>query len=1499
MTAPATAPDPSTLPPLQRGLLHLLALGASPRPRTWVFQQQPYLDLRNETGRRATQEDVRAALQDLVAQGWLAEDSPRGPGYYLVAPARGALAYDDLLSCRLPGPLRQLLWRESGMDMADSLGRLVRSFPNQEAAVAQTRLELFSGINPTELNRLRGRVGWSGDWDRIFELALSPIVGPRLFSRLHPALQGTVLASGLATVRAHWVHGTGFDTAGLIAAAKQWLKDQAVLTDTPGGTHSSGSTANRGTPLMVLLLLAETLLLTGDPEGLSACLNALYDQQDEEPEFALSANLLKAVDAGYEGRWEQAQDGFESVLPVLRKLTQRRKGLLPDTLATSYILALLAQGGHAHLQQALKFCRAEGGKVSGEPESAWATMALAVQMRLGEVPREPKRLRVYSRAPRAYALDWWSWLMRAWLAERDDAQHPARRLSADDERAYETLRAHLQAVGLQRPLAQLEAAHAVLHQQTPAINFFVPPPQEGWQVALAALASIGCAPEAASTKASEAAPMRLWWVLSVDDQGLLRLMTPMEQKHGTRGWGKPKEVPLARLAKGEGLAASDVAVARCIQPVAHERYHRIDLPTALSALVGHPRVAFHDAPDRAVQLVEAAPELEVIELGPDLLVRLKPPPVVGDPYDDDLPLSTESGQVVYFKRTPTAAERKEREALRYLRVLRDEPQRARLVRYSAAQRQVAQLVGLGLTVPRAAASQLQAVIASLGAHFQIQGDELQASREVPHDSRLRAELTPATSAGPDGLTLRLVVAPLGAEGPRLPPGSGRARLIARVAGETLGVQRDLAAERGHLNTTMEACPMLGPLPPVRHEGQVVPAVWEIENPEASLALVERLHTLQAVAALDWPKGKPIRVDTAGLPQLKVQVQSGAEWLALDGAVTVDESLVVTLSKLLDWSASNRSRFVALGEGRYLALTEELRARLDELRAVGEAGPAVDADGAADGATALQTAAGNAAKPTTARGRAKPGRWGSSGGAWRVPAVAAGWLAQTLEGASTQTDEAWRDRLEWLVRAQNWHPELPSTLQAELRPYQVEGYRWLMRLAQAGLGAVLADDMGLGKTLQATAVMLERAAGGAALVVAPTSLMGNWADELRRFAPSLTVHTFAEGDRESLIAATGAGEVVLITYQLLWLHAEALSARRWHTLVLDEAQSIKNAAAKRTQAAFDLQADFRIALSGTPIENRLAELWAIMRVCNPGLLGSQAQFQSRFAIPIERDRQTPPRRILRRLIAPFVLRRTKAQVLDDLPPRTELVLRVQGNETEVAHYEALRRQAMVESQEALSGRVVGQAHFNILAQLTRLRRAACDPRLVTPDLQQPGAKVQAFGDLAAELVANGHKALVFSQFVDFLHLLKEPLDAAGIAYQYLDGSTPAAERQARVAAFQAGQGDLFLISLKAGGFGLNLTVADYVVIADPWWNPAAEDQASGRAHRIGQQRPVTVYRLVNSGTLEERIVALHDSKRELSEAVLSAEGDAAALGPLKADELLALMRPTQPSDSPDA
>ena len=338
------------------------------------------------------------------------------------------------------------------------------------------------------------------------------------------------------------------------------------------------------------------------------------------------------------------------------------------------------------------------------------------------------------------------------------------------------------------------------------------------------------------------------------------------------------------------------------------------------------------------------------------------------------------------------------------------------------------------------------------------------------------------------------------------------------------------------------------------------------------------------------------------------------------------------------------------------------------------------------------------------------------------------------------------------------------------------------------------------------------------------------------------------------------------------------------LVLDEAQNLKNTDTKRAKASQKIEAKFRVALSGTPIENYLDELWSLFNTINPGLLGSRESFQRRFAGPIERDRKPAARDALRALIRPFILRRTKSAVLSELPPRTEQTITVQLPEDERAFYEAMRRQAM-ETIAALDG-PAGQRKIHILAEIGKLRRLCCHPALIDPKTTLESAKLAAFLDLTDELMRNRHKSLVFSQFLGHLEKVRDALNARGVRYQYLDGSTPAQARAERVAAFQAGEGDLFLISLKAGGTGLNLTAADYVIHLDPWWNPAVEDQASDRAHRIGQSRPVTVYRLVVEDSIEERILDLHKHKRDLAADLLDGAEVSARM---TEDELLALIR----------
>jgi superfamily II DNA or RNA helicase len=1393
------------VPDEHRDVMLAFALGATHRARTWIVNLLGDLGARDRDGHRYTSERVRDCMHELDQAGALLEH-PQRAGFWRLAPALDNAVLGWALDRPDHDTLVAALTRTEQVHGPN--GKSPAHFVSPETAVAVLRLSLFAGEAPKAVARWHGACRWL-EWNDLVDAALATAAEPAMLRRLHPRLRAHALSTRLAAVLLRWEP----DPLPLAELATELLAQSAPTDE-----------------LQLRMTLVEYLVCSNRLDAAAALLQPLRESAPAPASDAEAVQdmrharaLAQAADAALlalRARWAEAETAYDTALAELKQTMGRRKNLLPLSMLWPYLQCLLAQQSPAQQDKALKLCLAEAGQRKPTPDSVWGIAALALQMRQGEAPRDASIFGPHALIGDTEPIDLWAWQMRAW-ARAEGGQAP---LTAIEREQALALMERLQTAGLDRLLQDLRNAVAVLEGQAAPADFFVPPAQEAWQSTLAALAGIA-APAAPAAAAPEGgAATRLVWVLSLADGGYVRSLTPHEQKRNTRGWGKPAPISLWKLARMPALAPHDAQVARSLKQPAYgsTRDVRMDLSVALGALVGHPVLEFDDAPGVPVTLVEGAPELEVVDEGDRLRLVVRPPlrPV------GSLPRHADAGEV------------KAAEALAGLSVLRDGPDHARLVRFTPAQRRAALLLADGLAVPRSAAAQLQPVLQGLAAHFQIQADHLPGTRDVVAPTTLRAEVTPRGH----GLRVRLVVAPFGPEGPRLAPGQGRPRLIATVRGETLGTRRDLAAERSQLAAVLDACPMLGPLP------DDAPAVFELEGAEESLALVETLAALPAIESLDWPAGRALTVAPAGIGQLQLRVRTQRDWLSLDGGVRVDESLVIGIEQLLQWHASAHGRFVPLGEGRYLALTQELRTRIADIAAVAE--------------------------------QQKDGP--------RVPALAAGWLEAALEGSDWQSDAALRKRVDELIAARDLQPVLPSTLQAELRPYQADGYAWAMRLAAAGCGACLADDMGLGKTLQALAVLLARGAGGPALVVAPTSLIGNWQAEAVRFAPSLNVRAWGEGaDRQAMIDGAGAHDVVLLSYPLLQQNAEAFTARAWHTLVLDEAQALKNAAAKRTQAAQALQADFRMALSGTPVENRLAELWSIMRVCNPGLLATAARFNERFGTPIERDADRDAQRLLRRLIAPFVLRRTKAQVLDDLPPRTELALAVQPDAAERAHYEALRRQALAAAERSLA-EGGGQAQIGVLAQLMRLRRAACDPRLVNPELGIPGAKVQAFAELATELAANGHKALVFSQFVDFLALLREPLDAAGIGYQYLDGSTPAAERTRRVDAFQRGEGTLFLISLKAGGFGLNLTAADYVVIADPWWNPAAEDQASGRAHRIGQQRPVTVYRLVSSGTIEERIVELHQHKRELADGVLEQE-DAAAHAPVDAAALVDLIR----------
>ncbi len=465
-----------------------------------------------------------------------------------------------------------------------------------------------------------------------------------------------------------------------------------------------------------------------------------------------------------------------------------------------------------------------------------------------------------------------------------------------------------------------------------------------------------------------------------------------------------------------------------------------------------------------------------------------------------------------------------------------------------------------------------------------------------------------------------------------------------------------------------------------------------------------------------------------------------------------------------------------------------------------------------------------------------------------------------------------ERLAALLRGEGPALPLPDDVRAELRPYQREGFRWLAGLGRLGLGGLLADDMGLGKTLQALCTF-----EGRTLVVAPTSLLGNWEEEIARFRPGLRTSVYHGSGRE----LDERADVTLSTYALLRRDRDQLAAVDWTTVVLDEAQAIKNPESQVAQAAFALRAERRITLTGTPVENRLEELWSQLHFLNRGLLGGRGDFDERYARPIGAGDEAAAA-ALRERIRPFVLRRRKSEVAPELPPRSEAVLHAALSEEERDLYDALAAGVRAEVVEKLDG---GGSVMAALEALLRLRQACCHPRLVPGQRGDRSAKLELLVDRLETTAAEGHKALVFSQWTGLLDLVEPRLAEAGLAHVRLDGATR--DRSGVVARFQAPDGPpVFLISLKAGGTGLNLTAADHVFLLDPWWNPAVEEQAADRAHRIGQDKPVFVYRLVAAGTVEERILALQERKRALADSALAGSAAAATL---TREDLLSLLR----------
>ena len=1210
--------------------------------------------------------------------------------------------------------------------------------------------------------------------------------------------------------------------------------------------------------------MGEALLLMGKLESARDYAELLRSGETSmrNPEALAEAAAIQAGADFFSGRIDEAIAGYEESLAIRRKASRKRKMAPRGLGCLFYQLALARRGAAGDFETASQM-----GKWGAELEDleigiyySWANDLIGC---LSGNPDESRRVIVAQHKSmcneEAKTLTAIFFVMLARLSQApEEILHdwlPVLESYARTTEKMGLLGLALEYLSLCDLITGGEPGKsgrvAAFLVTRPGLAAYVPfstslNPSPRWEAGLIALEQLAAkhgTPSATGPSAPKTAAARkevVWIFTAFDEDDLNRgywSLDPIERSIAANGKvSKGRRIALKRLKETPDeiphLSEQDKAICRHIRLDRGDYYHResyhLDKAGALLDLVGHPLVFGDDATTRPLTFRRGRFRLETHELlNGQLEIRLEP--------------------VLHTKAT--------------ILTVQESPSSYVVYEVNAAVKGLAGILGesSSMTIPGEAKRRFFHAISTFAADVDIAADGESFStvaasdpglRQVEPDTTIRVRLLPEG----EGLAVRLLVRPIEGGDAIFAPGGGKEIVFGVVKDERLQTRRPLGDERSAAEAIIAACPAL------RDSRGEQSDLWEwrFSNANDCLALLRDLHPLRDKGVvLEWPKEEPYRLSgVASVTNTKLSLGTAGDWLTASGEVTVSEDLVLTMRQLLDLVATmpRGAEFVELGDGQFLALESDFRHYLEDMQSL-----------------------------------AQPGK----GDLVKLPPLAAIALEDFVEKTgSAVRSKSWKEKIESFRAARDHDPEVPATLQAELRSYQLEGYRWLSRLAMCGAGACLADDMGLGKTVQALALLLERAPGGPALVVAPTSVAANWLEETIKFAPALRPAIFGSGDRQVQLAEAGPFDLVICTYGLLQREEEALTKIQWHTVILDEAQAIKNSATNRSRSARNLQADFRLVTTGTPVENRLSELHTLFRFILPGYLGSWDHFRKNFADPIERDRDPIVRDRLRRLIHPFLLRRLKSGVLRDLPSRTEINLTIELSEAESAFYEALRSRAVEELTKTSAQKEKedpGKKAFMILAELTRLRRACCHPALVDPKVGKTisSAKLAAFSETVEEILAGRHQVLVFSQFVDHLALIRAELDEKGIAYQYLDGSTPTKKRKEAVDAFQRGEGDVFLISLKAGGFGLNLTAADYVIHMDPWWNPATEDQASDRAHRIGQTRPVTIYRFITKGTIEEKIVALHHQKRELAESLLTGTEDANVR--LSPEELLELMR----------
>ena len=766
--------------------------------------------------------------------------------------------------------------------------------------------------------------------------------------------------------------------------------------------------------------------------------------------------------------------------------------------------------------------------------------------------------------------------------------------------------------------------------------------------------------------------------------------------------------------------------------------------------------------------------------------------------------------------------------------------RLRIYKFSKNQITAAEILKEQQVYPFSSVNRIKEILSALSVimpvHSTIEGTKTYTPiASIASSSVIYAQLEPLGN----GLKVRFTTKPFGPNGPGFIPGSGDSDVFTEIAGQNLHTKRNLALESKLYEEVIQKYPEL--------EYEISADCTAVfSSPEESLELLLRLKDIQNLV-IEWPENtKPKKVVSANFSNFSFKVKNLNDWFTLEGELKIDENHVIDLQKILK-NYQKGNRFIQIDDDQFLAITEEFKKQIEDLQAF------TVSDG-------QQNMFHNSVIKI---------------------------MDEILsKGGQITFDRNWHEMLNHLKHAAEKTFVIPPEFKAELRNYQVEGYMWLSKMAYLGMGSCLADDMGLGKTIEALSIITARSSIGPAFVLAPTSVCSNWFNECKRFAPTLNPILFAQSDRKETIRNLAPNDLIICSYGVLQREIEDLAEINWSTVVLDEAQAIKNMATNRSQAAMLLKGKFKMLMTGTPIENHLGELWNLFRFLNPGLLGSINSFNEKFAIPIQSFNDKNAHERLKMLVKPFILRRTKNQVLKDLPPRTEVTLNVDLTQEEADLYESVRREALDKINNIKNSKTdTNSKPMIVLAEIMRLRRLCCNPSLVMPNMQIKSSKLALLENITEELLASGHKALIFSQFVDHLTIIRKFFDEKGYNYQYLDGSTTIRARNKAIKDFQNGEGDFFLISLKAGGQGINLTAADYVIHMDPWWNPAVEDQASDRAHRIGQTKPVTIYKLITTNTIEEKIVQLHGRKKDLADGLL--EGTDIS-GRISTNELISLI-----------